>query len=255
MQPPALTRWISPGITRKFVFINFLLFVLAIVLTVMSTVAITIVSGLRAYVAGEGLYAKYQKDASFYLRRYVTDGNEADYAKFAADIRVPLGDGNARRALARPWADRDEAARGFRQAKNSEYDIPALIKLYVYFHHFSAMENAINIWARADDLVTQLAQTGATAHQRMTSAHFSARDRRDLIVRIVRDREIEQVHLLDYFSELTATPCQGQLQGRDCHREAAAARRRSALDVRLGQRQLRSRLLQPSLVQLARSIS
>ena len=94
MQPPALTRWISPGITRKFVFINFLLFVLAIALTLMSTVAITIVSGLRAYVAGEGLYAKYQKDASFYLRRYVTDGNEADYSKFAADIKVPLGDGN-----------------------------------------------------------------------------------------------------------------------------------------------------------------
>jgi signal transduction histidine kinase len=170
MQPPALTRWISPGITRKFVFINFLLFVLAIVLTLMSTVAITIVSGLRAYVAGEGLYAKYQKDASFYLRRYVTDGKEAD--------------GNARRALQRPWADRDEATRGFRQGKNSEHDIPALIKLFVYLHHFSEMENAISIWARADELVTQLAQTGATAHQRMISGHFSVREKRDLIVRM-----------------------------------------------------------------------
>src|ERR1700683_1332508 len=184
MQPPALTRWISPGITRKFVFINFLLFVLAILLTLMSTVAITIVSGLRAYVAGEGLYAKYQKDASFYLRRYVTDGSEADYAKFVADIKVPLGDGIARRALARPWADRDEAERGFRQGKNSEYDIPALIKLYVYFHHFSAMQDAINTWARADDLVTQLAQTGAPAPQGMTAGRFSARDKRELVVRV-----------------------------------------------------------------------
>jgi signal transduction histidine kinase len=33
-------------------------------------------------------------------------------------------------------------------------------------------------------LVTQLAQTGATAHQRMMAGHFSARDKRELVVRI-----------------------------------------------------------------------
>src|SRR6266404_7835595 len=62
---------------------------------------------------------------------------------------------------------------------------------------------------------------------------------RDLIVRPVCDRSIEQVHLLDYFVELTATPCHRQPQRRDCHREATAASRWSTLEVSLGQRQLR----------------
>ena len=73
---------------------------------------------------------------------------------------------------------------------------------------------------------------------------------RDRFARFVRDRGIEQVHLLDDFRELTAAPCQRQPQGRDRHREAPAASRRSALDVGLGQRQLSGRLLQPPLVQL-----
>ena len=78
---------------------------------------------------------------------------------------------------------------------------------------------------------------------------------RDLIVRFVRDRSIEQVHLLDHLRELTATPCQRQPQRRDRHREATAAGGRGALDVGLGQRQLSSRLLQPPLVQLGCRVS
>ena len=60
------------------------------------------------------------------------------------------------------------------------------------------------------------------------------------------DRRIEQVHLLDDFRELTAAPRQRQPQGRDGHREATTASRRSALDVGLGQRQL-SRLPPPAV--------
>ena len=63
------------------------------------------------------------------------------------------------------------------------------------------------------------------------------------------------MHLLDHFAELAAAPCERQPQGRDGHRQAAAASRRSALDVGLGQRQLSSRFLQPSLVQLIRRVS
>src|SRR6185369_5943410 len=72
---------------------------------------------------------------------------------------------------------------------------------------------------------------------------------RDRFVRSLRDRRFEQVHLLDYFRELTAASCERQSQGRDCDREAAAGGRR-VLDVGLGQRQLSRRLLQPPVRQL-----
>ena len=74
--------------------------------------------------------------------------------------------------------------------------------------------------------------------------------RRDLFVRFVCDRHIEQVHLFDYLRELTTTPCQRQPQRGDGHREAPAASWRSALGVGIGQRQLSSRFLQPPLGEL-----
>jgi signal transduction histidine kinase/CheY-like chemotaxis protein len=184
MRESALTRWISPGITRKFVFLNFLLFILAVTLTALTVFTITITSGVRAYVAGEGLYAKYQKDAVFYLRRYVQTSNEADYKRFSDAILVPLGDGNARRALDKPSPDRDNAARFFRAGQNSPDDVPLLVKLFLRFRHFDFMDAAIRIWGQADELTDELADLGRKAHGRIASGHISPQARADLISRI-----------------------------------------------------------------------
>ena len=165
-------------------FLNFLLFILAVTLTVLTMFAITITSGVRAYVAGEGLYSKYQKDAVFYLRRYVQAANEADYKKFSDAILVPLGDGNARRALDKPSPDRDNAARFFRAGQNSPNDVPSLVKLFLRFRHFGFMDVAIRIWGQADELTDELADLGRKAHVRIASGHISPQARADLINRI-----------------------------------------------------------------------
>jgi signal transduction histidine kinase/CheY-like chemotaxis protein len=184
MRESALTRWISPGITRKFVFLNFLLFILAVTLTLLTIFAITVVSGVRAYVAGEGYYAKYQKDAVFYLRRYVQSANSPDYQKFSDAILVPLGDGNARRALDQPSPDRDNAARFFRDGQNSPDDVPSLVKLFLRFRHLSFMASAIQIWSEGDKLTDQLADLGRKAHEQIAAGRITSPQRADLIERI-----------------------------------------------------------------------
>jgi signal transduction histidine kinase/CheY-like chemotaxis protein len=184
MRDSALTRWISPGITRKFVFLNFLLFILAVTLTLLTMFAITIVSGVRAYVAGEGYYAKYQKDAVFYLRRYVQSASERDYQKFSDAILVPLGDGNARRALDQIAPDRDNATRFFRDGQNSADDVPSLVKLFLRFRHFSFMATAIQIWSDADKLTDHLADLGHRAHEQIATGRMTPQARADLINRI-----------------------------------------------------------------------
>jgi hypothetical protein len=184
MQESALTRWISPGITRKFVFLNFLLFILAMTLTAFTMFAITIVSGVRAYVAGEGLYAKYQKDAVFYLRRYVQTANEADYKKFSDDIVVPLADGNARRALDKARPDSDNAARFFRAGQNSADDVPSLVRLFLRFRHFGFVDAAIHIWGQADELTDQLADLGRKSHAKIAGERITSRERADLLAHV-----------------------------------------------------------------------
>ncbi|HLI79015.1 MAG TPA: ATP-binding protein [Candidatus Binataceae bacterium] len=146
--------------------------------------AITLVSGVRAYVAGEGLYAKYQKDAVFYLRRYALGGSESDYKKFSDAIVVPLADGNARRALDKPWPDRENAARFFRAAQNAPDDIPSLVKLFLRFRHLGFVGDAIKIWGQADELTDQLADLGRKSHARIAGERMSAHERADLITRV-----------------------------------------------------------------------
>ena len=195
MRESVLTRWVAPGITRKFVFLNFLLFVLAVTLTVLTIFAVTVISGVRAYVAGEGLYAKYQKDSVFYLSRYVETGNESDYRKFSDAIRVPLGDGDARRALDRSSPDTAEAARSFRVAENAPDDVPGMVKLFLRFRHFNFVDKAIRIWGEGDQLTDQLADLGQRAHERVTSGNLSPGERDVLIAKI--DRLNEQLIVLE----------------------------------------------------------
>ncbi len=165
-------------------YLNFLLFILAVTLTILTMFTVTIISGVRAYVAGEGLYAKYQKDAVFYLRRYVQAANELDYQRFSDAILVPLGDGNARRALDKPSPDRDNAARFFRDGQNSPADAPSMVKLFLRFRHLSFMAAAIHIWKDADALTDQLADLGRKAHEQVATGRLSAEERADLIRRI-----------------------------------------------------------------------
>ncbi len=164
--------------------LNFLLFILALTLTALTMFAITIVSGVRAYVAGEGLYAKYQKDSVFYLRRYIQTAAESDYKKFSEAILVPLGDGNARRALDKRSPDRPNAARFFRAGQNSPDDVPSLVKLFLRFRHLSFMNVAIRIWGQADELTDQLADLGRKAHAKIAGDRITPRERSDLIARV-----------------------------------------------------------------------
>src|ERR1700753_2349239 len=53
-------------------------------------------SSLRAYVGGEGLWSKAQKDAVFHLYQYGISRTERDYDLFEQFMRVPEGDAKTR---------------------------------------------------------------------------------------------------------------------------------------------------------------
>ena len=184
MRRTSLRRWTTSGITRKFVLVNFLLFFLAIALIILTAFAITITSGVRAYVAGEGFYAKYQKDAVYDLRRYILEGNEADYDKFEENLKVPLADGKARRALDQRKSDVIGATQFFREGQNDEDDIPSMIKLFLAFRRVAFMNAAIQIWQDGDEQINQLKQVGEEAHLKAFSGTLSPAEKRNLATRV-----------------------------------------------------------------------
>jgi hypothetical protein len=69
-------------------------------------------SSVRAYVAGEGLWSKAQKDAVFHLYKYGISRNEEDYQLFLTFMQVPIGDGKTREQLLEATPDLEAARQG-----------------------------------------------------------------------------------------------------------------------------------------------
>ncbi len=137
-------------------------FTLALLLTVSVSLAAfsmfqaAVLDGVRAYVKGEGLYSKAQKDAVFQLQLFKDTGDRQHFRAAIAHLDVPLGDRQARLALWADPVDRSAAYAGFKRGLNHPEDIRTMIWFFVSFQNFPYVKEAIEIWGESDDLVMQI---------------------------------------------------------------------------------------------------
>ncbi|MGA0611618.1 response regulator [Caldimonas sp. KR1-144] len=177
-----------------------LLFGASVVLV--ATVAViggAILTGMRAYVAGEGYWAKGNRDAVHYLVRYARSRDPADHRQFEQAIAVSLGDREARLALDRPDPDLEAARQGFLAGRNHPNDIGTLVWMFRHFRHLSYMERAIDLWTEADETVVRLRGLGAVLHAQVVTGALTPERAEELV------REIHAAHetikpLADEFS-------------------------------------------------------
>jgi hypothetical protein len=92
-------------------------------------------SSLRAYVGGEGLWSKAQKDAVFHLYKYGISRTERDYSLFEQFMRIPEGDAKTRRELLTGGRNMEAAREGFLEGRNHPDDIDGMISLFINFDH------------------------------------------------------------------------------------------------------------------------
>src|SRR6185369_1086104 len=82
-------------------------------LLVVANIGMDVLTSMRAYVGGEGLWSKAQKDAVRYLLRYGRGRSPDDYERYLDAIRIPISDHEARLEMLRPDFDRDKAGKAF----------------------------------------------------------------------------------------------------------------------------------------------
>lgn len=111
----------------------------------------SIFDGVRTYVRGEGLWAKAQKDAVFYLTYYSYNKDEADFQRYLVATQVNAGDHIARVAMLAQPRDLPKAKAGLIQGLNDERDTEAMIWFFHYFKSMPHMSKAISIWTMADE--------------------------------------------------------------------------------------------------------
>ncbi|MDQ6669184.1 MAG: EAL domain-containing protein [Chloroflexota bacterium] len=119
-----------------------------------------VLSATRAYVGGEGLYSKAQKDAVGHLRDFAESHSDSDYQLYQAAIAVPLGDREARIEMEKAEPELAAVYAGLAQGANHSSDLSRMVWLFRTFRHVSYIARAVDIWT-AGDADVQLLQEAA----------------------------------------------------------------------------------------------
>ena len=134
------------------------------VLVGLAIVSIDILTAGRAYVEGESLWSKNQKEAVFHLLRFAETRSESDYDSYRQAIKVPLGFQRARFELEKSSPDYAAVRAGFIEGGTHPDDIPGVISLYQRFHRVSYMKSVLDIWKTGDDFLARLDEAAEELH-------------------------------------------------------------------------------------------
>ena len=122
--------------------------------------AMKTLSAVRALVHGEALWSKAQKDAIQSLQQYVITQDELFFQHFQEEMKVPLGDHRARKALEQPELDMAAVTEGFVAGKIHPNDVPPIVNLLRRFHDVDYVARAIIEWRKGDEMVFKLLDLG-----------------------------------------------------------------------------------------------
>ncbi|MDG0834241.1 PAS domain S-box protein [Pelomonas saccharophila] len=125
-------------------------------LLLLTAASFALLSAGRAYVEGESLWSKGQKNAIQALARYSDSCEARHFAHYQAEIAVPLGDRLARLELLRSRPRLERATAGFLQGGNDPAEIPGMIFLFRHFRSLPVFSEALDIWTRADGLLLRI---------------------------------------------------------------------------------------------------
>ena len=156
-------------------------------------------SAVRAYVAGEGLWSKAEKDAAYHLEAYGLTRDPKEYRAYEGLLTIWAGDHQANLALTAQPPDLDRVADGFRKGGNDPADIPGMIALFQRFNKISFIAEAIDAWTQGDVLMIRFQHLGSQLHQQVQANSSSATIARTLAQ--VADVNDQMTVVEDHFSD------------------------------------------------------
>lgn len=139
---------------------------LTIILTVGFIVAVVqLQSAITAYTWGESLWSRAQVETVTYLDQFAQTGNFSYLAQARQSLTAPIGDLHARMAITARDLNWQRARTGLLQGGNHPEDLTRMILLVRYFSWLDPLNDALNAWAKTDNMLLELDQIGNTLEQ------------------------------------------------------------------------------------------
>lgn len=177
-------RWNQLSILRKLYAVVGLMAVLVLLELATLAFAMSTLSSMRAFVSGEAIWSKAQKDAVLNLQQYVLSEDPKYFQIFRDNLVVHLGDQRARDLMDSPEFDYENAFDALVGARNHPEDIPGLVKIYRRFKNNSYMAKAINSWRLGDELMAELIVEADKVRRIIEAGELSREQRRLSLVRV-----------------------------------------------------------------------
>jgi len=171
-------------VPKKLVAFLWIFLIVVIALLGLSYLTIENLSAARAYVGGEGLWSKAQKQAVRELLLYSTSRSEGDFEAYQKALLVPLGDKQARLELEKPVPDMNLVRIGLLQGRNNPEDVNGMAAMFRHCRKISYMSEAVEIWAQGDALIDRLQGLGSELHHEISSDRPNAARIADLAHRV-----------------------------------------------------------------------
>ena len=123
-----------------------------------------VLSAARAFVGGEGLWSKAERDAIYALSRYANTRDARDYQAYTSALDTILGDRQFRLELEKPQPDLHISRQGLLQGRNHPADVDGMIDLFRNFRQMAEIDRAVTLWATADTNIDHLRTVGERLH-------------------------------------------------------------------------------------------
>jgi len=196
----ALIRWFrNISIAKKLYFSMGIMGILIVLELVTLGFAINTLSAVRAFVAGEGLWSKAQKDAIYHLERYGHTRNPVDFLQFQQFMKVPHGDYKARVELQKPDPNLQIVYDGLIEGRNHQDDVEGMAWLFRNFQQIRYISKATQVWNEADSMRMHLIPISVKLYQEINSPEPS-QDKINIILHEINPINYQLTRLEDEFS-------------------------------------------------------
>lgn len=132
----------------------------------------------RAFVAGEGLYSKAQRDAIRTLEKYALLHDPIDYAQFFNYLKIEEGDRLARIEIEKENPDFDVIDRGLIQGGNHPGEVRDMAIQLRRFRRIKFVDQAFQAWVAGDRNTDELKMIARQIHQQLQSGPLTLQDTR-----------------------------------------------------------------------------
>ncbi len=148
-------------------------FCVVMALVFLTSSSICVMTSLRAYIAGESVWSKCEKDALFYLSQYAQSGNYLFYERYRAATIALNALGEARLMLEQDPPNDTAGRRLLVQSGVDQRDVKGAMTIFHLFRHLGLIDPALTYWAQGDAQLRVLITVGDALHAQVVSGRLT----------------------------------------------------------------------------------